>query len=265
MSSIFEMTEAVSLKQGYSNVYEYMNKSLAGIIREQYKVSFWELLDSCMEQWKYRGSATSIQQYFEQMHINQWQHSEDMSDQDILYALELFLNLMMYARDMANMLFDGQYIDLTEKHRQVTEESIKYILEQNGMTYTRVEDRIILRRINISVDASLHIKEDINDLLLGYYDIRNVNDVIYKKMVLSRVSNFLEERRKEFNKEGIKPISDTVFFALNNLDIRHGDSTIVLSKTEEIDALDKVFEMAIFLMQYTKIMSYKNKIDTYKK
>lgn len=54
MSSIFKMTENISLKQGYRNVYEYMNKSLAGIINGQYKVSFWELLDSCMENWKYR-------------------------------------------------------------------------------------------------------------------------------------------------------------------------------------------------------------------
>lgn len=266
MSSIFKMTENISLKQGYRNVYEYMNKSLAGIINGQCKVSFWELLDSCMENWKYRRSATSIKQYFEQLHINKWQQPEDMSDQDILYAFELFMNLMVCAKDMANSLFCGQYkyIELTEKHRNVTEESIKCILEQNGMTYTHVEDKIILRKINVSVDISLHIEEDLDNLLLGYYDIRNLADATYKKMTLSRIANFLEKRRSEFNRDGVKQISDTVFFALNNMDIRHGKTQIGLSEDDELKVLDRVFEMAIFLMQYTKIISYKNMIDLYK-
>lgn len=265
-NSIFERTKNISLRQGYSNVYEYMNRSLAGIINGQYNVSFWELLDSCMESWKYRQSATSIKQYFEQLHINKWQYPEDMSDQDILYAFEMFLNLMLRARDMANSLFCGQYkyIELTEKHRNVTEESIKCILEQNGMTYTYVEDKIVLRKISVSVDASLHIEEDLDNLLLGYYDIRNLGDATYKKMTLSRIANVLEKRRSEFNRDGIKQISDTVFFALNNMNIRHGKTQIGLSEDDELKVLDRVFEMAIFLMQYMKIIPYKNMIDSYK-
>lgn len=51
---------------------------------------------------------------------------------------------------------------------------------------------------------------------------------------------------------------------MNNMDIRHGKTQIGLSEDDELKVLDRVFEMAIFLMQYTKIISYKNMIDLYK-
>ena len=79
----------------------------------------------------------------------------------------------------------------------------EYILEQCCNMKIREEQddefpKYYITKRNASIDSAVIAVPELSDVLLGYYDIRNADDLEKKKVALTAVYAYMEPHRKEY-------------------------------------------------------------------
>ena len=100
-----------------------------------------------------------------------------------------------------------------------------------------------------------------SETLLSYLDIRNQNDVEFKKAALTAVYGYMEPHRKEYKALACSTVSEEFFTSMNTFGIRHNTkSKIRLSSKKKIAVCDKLFMMAVYVLQTGDVNEYKNEL-----
>ena len=148
-------------------------------------------------------------------------------------------------------------------------QNAEYILEQCCNMRVRLGDymeganepQYYICKRDVAVDAAVESAPELAVVLLGYMDIRNAKDRAYKENALTEIYKYLEPRRKEYSKGIAGAMSEEFFAAMNKFDIRHSKGVqIKLHYTKRNALYDKLFRMALFVLQSEDAVKYRDEI-----
>ena len=232
-------------------------------------ITFMNYLDRCIRYWPYRNGANSIDAYLKAINVDM---TNPKCDKDLFLIMELIINLLHWAphQDFA----DDQEceFDLAFKKNRVRIESERlltnaaYILEKGcNMMIREISDgkntQYVITKRDSDVDAAITSVPMLSDVLLGYLDVRNAEDLEYKESSLLSIYSFMEPKRYKYKSISCGSISEEFFIAMNQLGIRHKtDSQITIPSRSKRIVYDKLFRMAIFVLQAEKANQFKEDI-----
>ena len=98
----------------------------------------------------------------------------------------------------------------------------EYLLEQCcNMVVREVEDdsfpKYYISKRNTNVDSAVASVPELGDVLLGYMDIRNADDLEFKKSVLTTIYGYMEPHRKEYKALACSSVSEEFFVSMNSI------------------------------------------------
>ena len=285
--TIFDLETRIDLYEEYISLVEQLDRTVVDVGYGNKKLLY--LLDSSITKWPYRDAATSMMSFLTRKGVLIWKNYSDLVktdveilrsrvtdtafsfDANILFFMELVFNLLLWIPKC----YESTYIPLQSIISQYDYivDNLKYVIERCDYKIRIFHEgkdslpKYVLTRKDAIVDSVLHIAPDIKDALLSYNDLRNEKDVEYKKVVLKHIADYLEDKRSNFRGTCYQGLSESVFYAFNNLGIRHSNEKqyIFKSKEEQIELYDKVFYLALHLIQSSTIDLYKKDIDIIKK
>ena len=242
------------------------------------KYNLFTIFNNIIESWKYRNSATNINEYFEDLGIQDFNNPSDNS-QSMLILLTI-TNLLVYGKQCLTNIFLSKQdddpcdhepnlsllTDLYDNSTKIIRENINFALEQiNYKISDYGEDRKIFTKRDADVDSVLGIDIKLDQYLLGYLDIQNQDNIQFKKHALKAIADYLEPHTQKFNGTTMKSLYDTFAFSVNNMDIRHNnESQINLNNSELKEVYDKIFRIGIHLIRDLNVREIKKEIDQYK-
>lgn len=233
--------------------------------------SVFEYMNRCIRFWPHRCGAAGLDDYLKSIGVD---ITSPQNDSDLLLILELFINLLHWAPKQD--FNDDQKNDFSisfkkndvqnEADRLVT--NAEFILEQCCNMTVREEDddefpKYFITKRNANVDATVEAVPDLSKVLLGYYDIRNADDRSYKEKALIAIYGYLEPKRKMYSGTSCSPICEEFFACMNSLSIRHKTKDQVkIHYTKRNAIYDKLFQMALYVLQYEKVNVFKDEMKT---
>lgn len=266
-TSIFTIERRKRFPEAFAKFFEDLQSSVSTSVGDSYKMFLY--LDRCLRYWPYRCGATGIDDYLQGIGVDITAPKED---RDLLLTLELLINLLHWAPKQDFNDDKNTEFEFALKKNDVEKESerlianAEYILEQCCNMKVREEyDELcpkyhIIKR-NANVDAAIIAVPDLKDVLLGYMDIRNAEDVEYKKSTLTTIYNHLEPHRKEYKGLACSSISEEFFTSMNTFGIRHNTkSQIRMQSKNKIAVCDRLYLMAVYVLQTFEINGYKNEL-----
>lgn len=269
-SSIFTIERRISFSKEFEKIsFDLTNtfvKPSSGL-----QMSLYHYLDYCLKYWPFRCGSLSISSYINSIKFSN--NSENSDKYKLLYC-ELYINLLHYAPEKERQDFKCDLVLDTFGQTQIAKESeriiqnIEYMLEQSCNMYVRVNKsgnypKYIISKRDADVDATLESAPNINEFLLGYLDVRNEDDLDYKKNVLIAIHNFLEPQRYYYKNIYSGIISEAFFAAMNKLNIRHNnEKQIVLPENNQRSIYDKLFKMGLFVIRSKELLEYKQELET---
>ena len=234
------------------------------------KMSLYDYLNYCIRYWPYRCGALDISSYINSMNLTD---VSEKSERFLLHLCELFINLLHYAIEQERYDFRftnvldafGPTTIVSESERIL--QNIDYMLEQCCNMYVRVDKsekfpKYIISKRDADVDSALESATDLSEYLLGYLDIRNENDLEYKKKTLIEIYNFLEPERSTYKNSFAGKMSETFFSSMNKLNIRHNDEKqIVLPNHERRNVYDELFKIGLFVIRSQELLDYQKDLE----
>ena len=226
-------------------------------------------LERCIRYWPYRCGATGIDDYLEEIGV---EFTELEEDRDLLLTMELLINLLHWAPKQDNNDDPDIGFGISLKKDDVKMESdrllqnAEYLLEQCcNMTvreeFNEVFPKYFITKRDAHVDAAVVAVPELKDILLGYLDIRNADDIEYKKSALTAIYKYMEPHRKEYKGLACSAISEEFFTSMNTFGIRHNTkSQIRMHKKKRIAVCDRLFMMAVYALQTREVNQYKNEL-----
>ena len=274
VKSIFDLEKRTDIKKECLKIEKYLNKDIFFELKYDLEVSFWEMIDSFIEYWPYRYTATNIQDFFDLYELP-W-NVKDMNEEQCLYYLQLIFDIIMWIdKHRQSFYYNSIEFDLCELNQKndncfrTVIKNIVLMIELLNYKAIKIDEHYTFIKRDADVDSVLNILETEDDLrlsLLEYNDFRIENNKEEKKIILKKIGDYLEPRRKELSKFN-KSLTDDVFFVLNKFYIRHNNENNIKLETDEeyILCYDNLFKMMIQLIRTPKIVEIQSKLKEYKK
>lgn len=214
--SIFELERRTDLREEFRQLIRNKDDSLE------------EALAS-IKTWPYRQASTSVESFAEK---HGFSFNTPETDEDIIYSLELMVNLLHWApiyKNNIRSIFDTNieggeaFTDACNRHL----ENIAFILESANMHEREINEKpttkYIIGKRDPDVDAVLESVPSLSDILLSYLDIRNQKDEDAKKRILRAIEDYLEPIRRNYKNTAYNGLCDDLFVVFNKCGIRHND------------------------------------------
>jgi hypothetical protein len=267
MDSIFTRERRKDFPNSFAVFFEDLQTEVITSIGGKYKM--FNYLDRCIRFWPHRCGATSINEYLKVIDID---ITHPKSDTDLLLTLELLINLLYWAPKQDCIDNHNTDFAISFKKNDVENESdrliqnAEYILEQCCNMKVRKEDddecpRYYITKRDITVDSAVIAVPELSEYLLGYYDVRNQNDLEYKKAALIAIYGYLEPHRKEFKGSSCSTIVEEFFVCMNTFGIRHNTkSQIRMTSKKKNEVYNKLFLMAVYILQAQNVQDFKDEM-----
>lgn len=267
--SIFTIERRKNFPAAFSKFFEDLQSSVTTSTGDSYKM--FAFLDRSFRYWPHRCGATGIDDYLKGIGVDITNPKED---KDLLLTLELLINILHWAPKQDINDDQNTEFSISFKKNDVENEAerllgnAEYLLEQCcNMTVREVEDdkfpKYYITKRNARIDAAVMAAPDLSDVLLGYLDIRNADDIEYKKSALTAIYGFMEPRRKEYKALACSAVSEEFFTSMNSFGIRHNTkSQVRMQSKKKMEVCDKLFMMAVYILQTVEVNEYKNELKT---
>lgn len=271
INSIFTSERRRSFSEAFATFFEDLQSIVNTTTGNTLKI--FAYLNYCIRYWPHRCGATSIEDYLKGIEIDITKLKEDKEQ---LLVLELLINLLYWApRQDSN---DDLNTELTIqfKKNDVQNESermidnAKFMLEQCcNMTIREEADKVFpkyfITKRNAKVDIAVAIVPALKDILLAYTDFRNMNDLEFKKNALTAIYRYLEPSRTTHKTLSCSAISEEFFASMNTFGIRHNTkSQVSMQGKKKIAVCDKLFMMAIFVLQTSEVTTLKDELKEWR-
>lgn len=268
MVSIFTIERRKNFWESFTRFVEDLHLSkVTTSANAHYKMA--DYLDRCIRYWPHRCGAVSIENYLYDIGVNLTNPEDEI---DLLLILELYINLLYWAPKQDLLDREGDALSITWKQDDVENETkrllqnVAYILEQCcNMRIREIDDdsfpmyRITKR--NAYVDAAVEAVPELSEALLGYYDIRNEDDLEYKKTALTSIYTYLEPKRNDFKKLEWSSFCEEFFAGMNSFGIRHNTKAqIKMQAKKKKNVCDMLFMLAIYVLQTPEVLQYKKSL-----
>lgn len=276
VKSIFELEKRTDIKKECLRIEKYLGKKQFRNLDGYFDNStFWSMADSCFKLWPYRYTATSVSDFFDLIELPM--EVEKMNATEYFYYLQFIFDFVMWISsysdddifdidsndDLYNLFFDNQ-----DEFDLITN-NIKIIMDFSNYSIEKINNHYTFIKRDADTDSILSIIENEDDLrlaLLEYNDFRIENDINEKRIILKKLGDYLEPKRKEFNSIN-KSLTDDIFYMLNKFYIRHNnDGNIKFnSNADYIKWYDRLFKMIIHLIRSKYILDVQKELKDYKK
>ena len=234
------------------------------------------MVNSCFKLWPYRYTATNASDFFDLLELHT--KVEEMNNTEYFYYLQFIYDFVMwvashyYDADIYGINFNKKIFDLfinNQDEFDLITTNIKIIMDFSNYSIEKINNHYTFIKRDADTDSILSIIENEDDLrlaLLEYNDFRIENDINEKRIILKKLGDYLEPKRKEFNSIN-KSLTDDIFYMLNKFYIRHNnDGNIKFdSNTDYIKWYDKLFKMIIHLIRSKYILDVQKELKDYKK
>lgn len=266
-TSIFTIERRKDFPAAFTKFFEDLQSVVITSTGDSYKM--FEYLNRCLRYWPQRCGATGIDDYLKGIGVDITNPKED---KDLLLTLELLINLLYWAPKQD--FNDDQNTDfsIALKKNDVENETgrlignAEYLLEQCcNMTIREAEDdefpKYYITKRNSHVDGAVIAVPELSDVLLGYMDVRNADDIEYKKSALTTIYAYMEPRRKEYKALACSAVSEEFFTSMNSFGIRHNTkSQVRMQAKKKMAVCDKLFMLAVYVLQTVEVNEYKNEL-----
>lgn len=263
MASIFEASRRKDFNLAFD---EYMyDIAKSRMIVKGVEKPIAECIQECFRNWPYRCGKSNTEDYLNDIGV-------DITDLEIetdkLIVMELYINIFHWMKEFYrtdNLIdFDPFSKDNVYAESIRLIENAEYILEQCCDMMVREESvnpfpRYRVTRRDERVSAAVEDNPSLKNILLGYGDIRNCNDIKYKERALLEIYHHLEPRRKKYQQMACHEVSETFFAAMNQFGIRHNTSSQKIVRNKA-NLLDDLFGIALYILQTETVIEYKNEI-----
>lgn len=269
VKSIFELERRFDFNKEFNRLIKLLSEGNYSNKKHGY-LTFWEVVNEDFAEWQYRLTATNISQYFEDLGIS-FNNISSCNNTKKMYVLQFIDSYIIFL--INNFKIDYQ-VDL---ERQSYKPYLT-IIENIGLIISKLnfkrdvddqKETVTYTKRDADVDSILSIIENEDDLrlaLLEYNDFRIENDINEKRIILKKLGDYLEPKRKEFSSIN-KSLTDDIFFMLNKFYIRHNnDGNIKFdSNANYIKWYDRLFKMIIHLIRSKYILDVQKELKDYKK
>lgn len=267
MNSIFTIERRKNFQETFDRFIEDLKTPVTTSNNAGYKMITY--LNRCIRYWPHRCGAVSIEDYLNAIAVDV---TKPKDDRDRLLILELYINLLHWAPKQDFLDNKSDILSFPYKKDEIENETerllknVAYILEQCcNMNIREIDDSVFpkyrITKRNVRVDAAAVAVPELAEILLGYFDIRNEDDLDYKKTALTSIYSYLEPRRKEFKEHACSSICEEFFAAMNNFGIRHNTKAqIRLQANKKKSVCDRLFMMAVYVLQTQEVLQYKNEL-----
>lgn len=260
--SIFDLERRFDFDKEFNRLLTHLNEKNYMTINTYRGVDFWKIINDNMNKWPYRNTAITVQEYLEDINID-IKHLEKCKHLQKIYVIQLIDNFISYLYQNQLLIHDDEYlvpyVSLIENTEKIIEKlNYKRHIENGIITYTKRD---------ADVDSVLSLFEENNDMrftLLKYYDFKIENDVGQKRLVLKKIADYLEPKRKQLNGFN-KSLTDDVFYLINKIDIRHNnENELNIPDGDQIRILDMLFKMSLHLIRTEEIINMQKEIRKFK-
>lgn len=267
MASIFTIERRKDFPKAFTNFFEDLQTKISTTAGVEYKM--FDYLDHCIRYWPHRCGATGIDDYLKSIDVDITKPKED---KDLLLTLELIINLLHWAPKQDGIDDKNTELSFSFKKNDVENEAerllenVDYLLEEccNMMVREKADKvfpKYCITKRNAKVDAAAVAVPELSEVLLGYFDIRNQDDIEYKKSALTTIYGHMEPRRKEYKALACSAISEEFFTSMNTFGIRHNTkSQVRLGPKKKLTVCDQLFMMAVYVLQIDDVNGYKNEL-----
>ena len=265
MNSIFTIERRRSFSESFRIFFEDLQSKVTTTTGIPYPI--FEYLNYCLRYWPYRCGATGIDDYLRGIGIDITNPKED---KELLLILELLINLLYWAPKQDSDDNQNAEFSFCLKKNDVENESerlignAKHLLEQCcNMTIRKEDDecfsKYFITKRNAQIDVAVVAVPELKDVLLGYMDFRNKDDIEYKKAALTAIYRYMEPHRKDYKSLSVSAVSEEFFASINTFGIRHNTkSQMKMREAQMAIVCDNLFMMAIFVLQSTKVIECQN-------
>ena len=274
LKSIFEIESRIDLNEELTTIQnEFSKVEISTGLKDGVIIN--SLLSEVFKTWPFREGASNMETYMRRKGLSYRNHSDNYTDNEIaIYYFELLVNILYYAIEYESkmpklpVLFSSNSSS-TEVVLHQYLENIEYILEQNNLRIRKEDDsegvRYFISKRNETVDSVIESNPEIADILLSYLDVRNSNDIDFKKMANRAIADYLEPKEKAFKGTMYKSLCDTLFFAYNKCNIRHNDGKqIKMTKKQQVTLYDNAFKIALHLLSVEDVKNRQKWIDDFR-
>lgn len=273
IKSIFDLEKRTDLKKECLRLEKYLNTEQFCILKSlKPYYTFWDMVDSFIEFWPYRYTATNIEDYFNFYELPF--EAAIMNNEQCFYYLQIVLDIIMWLNDQKeNYNLDSTHFELSvleenNKDRFYTiTNNISLIAELSNYDIEKINEHYTFVKKDADVDSILHqleTEEDLRLVILSYNDFRIEKNIDEKAKRLKKIADWLEPKRKDFEKYN-KPLTSDIFYILNNANIRHNNNKqLNLSTEETLSLYNDLFTMMIHLIRSENIKNIQTKINQLK-
>ena len=270
--TIFDIERKSNLIADFNNLCDDFKKKK---IQKDYTIM--SLIEESICDWEFREGAGNIDLYLnnKQININSSKRSPYKKEEKIVFTLELYINLLKWAP--SHLEKKKTFLDSLNFAQVPLEnvlnpyiENIIFILEQINMTVRKKKLKngsyqYFVNKRDADVDVTLENDPEIAEVLLSYLDIRNSRDLEFKKNALASIARYLEPKKNDYKSTEYYGLYKSLFFAFNKFGIRHNDDKqIQLTQDEQLEIYDRIFRMAVHLIQSSQVKEFNKIIDNYK-
>ena len=267
MSSIFTIERRKDFPEAFAKFFEDLQSPVVTTTGDTFKMSTY--LNRCIRYWPHRSGATGIDDYLKGIGIDITAPKED---KDLLLTLELLINLLHWSPKQDSNDDKNTDYSISFKKNDVEIESdrliqnAEYLLEQCcNMTVREEKDeacpKYYITKRNAYVDNAVVTIPELKDVLLGYLDIRNTDDIEYKISALTSLYSYMEPHRREYKALSCGSVSEEFFSSMNSFGIRHNTkSQICMQGKKKKSICDKLFMMAVYVLQTPDVNECKDEL-----
>ena len=152
--SIYDILgKRINILNEYEKLYDMFNNEYTYSYGEN-SYSLADLFDLFIEEWEYRSTYRNIEEILMDLELEE-ETTEEMAMQDILYLIELILNIEDFI-ERKKAIFDKSYfyyndynVDLIYKKSNIITDNIEILLKELGYkSYKEKKNKIKIRKNN---------------------------------------------------------------------------------------------------------------------
>lgn len=240
--------------------YKYQNLSILSFVDE-----------NCFRDWKQRGHCVDLVDFMNTVGFGELKANAVSDTNSFLTLIELIYNiwyLSSMAFDNLDVKWQGNYYHLQEVMNDNLERyNHKAFYNEDTEQLLVIEDKE-----NVTAVAEI-INQDLALDVIKYNHRTLQGDIDTKKAILLRLGSELEPKRKQLHKLDSK-LEDNVFFALNNLNLRHNNRSkkdknykeyVAKMRKDRLEKwYDEVYQMMLLAFLLIDNVDRNNKFDDLK-
>ena len=240
--------------------YKYQNLSILSFVDE-----------NCFRDWKQRGHCVDLVDYMKTVGFSELKANAVLDTDSFLTLIELIYNIWY----LSNMAFDNLEVKWQGNYYHLQEVMNDNLERYNHKAYYNEDTEQVLvieDKEEVTAVAEI-INQDLALDVIKYNHRTLQGDIDIKKSILLKLGSELEPKRKQLHNLDSK-LEDNLFFALNNLNLRHNNRSkkdknykeyVAKMRKDRLEKwYDEVYQMMLLAFLLIDNVERNNKFDDLK-